>query len=83
MYEVVSPPVLREFTKLTFPEEEACFTLMQSSDEQLTYNLEKFSEGLLNSVEFIFVTRNNYTVPVKAEFAIMAVLNEMAFRDIL
>lgn len=68
---------------LSFAEEEMSYTLFSSSDTQLLFNLESYKNEEYTSTEFIFVSRNGYSVPVKADFAFMAILSELAYRELL
>jgi hypothetical protein len=71
------------FQGLSFAEEEMSYTLFTSTDSQLLFNLESYKQEELLSKEFIFVSRNGYSVPVQAEFAFSAILHELSYRGLL
>lgn len=72
--------VRRDYTNLTYSEEQFCLSLLEGSDEKLKWNIAALDHEGLEYTNMMFTTSEGLGLFVKTDFAINAMFSEAHYR---
>ncbi len=72
-------------SELSFPEKLTSETFIDQNDEQLNYTFNRLNndKSEFDVVEYMITSKDNIGFMVKKDFFVMALLNELCYRDLL
>ncbi len=72
-------------SELTFSEREAGLAIEDQSDGQLLHSFNELTSNTdeFDVVEYIIIPKNRIAFPVKKNFFVMSLLNELCYRNLL